>query len=165
MTKTIILRFRDLVTPFGGSIAEHKRMAAENGMVWWSWWKRQTLLGRPTYPAFGFDSGSEKLYLTRLTRIALAPQGLAIKTPDPRLTPEFCHQGEYPAWFLYGPTFHEVPLDSAHLEYHSFPSSAEARESSRGLIGARVTSARQLRQVDATMYAVNFDEESFQTED
>src|SRR6266404_6138785 len=42
MRKTVILRFRDLVTDQGETIKEHTRLLKQFGEVWWGWWARQT---------------------------------------------------------------------------------------------------------------------------
>ena len=36
--KTVILRFRDLVTENNVTIDRHKDMIDKKGYVWWGWW-------------------------------------------------------------------------------------------------------------------------------
>ena len=38
--KTVILRFRDLVTSENGTIEQHKALIDKYGYVWWTWWKK-----------------------------------------------------------------------------------------------------------------------------
>ena len=38
--KTVILRFRDLVTENNVTIARHKDMIDKKGYVWWGWWNK-----------------------------------------------------------------------------------------------------------------------------
>ena len=39
-TKTLILRFRDLVTNKGETIQKHANICKEKGFVWWGWWNK-----------------------------------------------------------------------------------------------------------------------------
>ena len=50
--QTIILRFRDLVTEENGTIKRHQDVIAQNGYVWWAWWKK----GNETTPVPEFSS-------------------------------------------------------------------------------------------------------------
>lgn len=38
--KTVILRFRDLVTENNVTIDRHKDMIDKKGYVWWGWWNK-----------------------------------------------------------------------------------------------------------------------------
>ena len=167
MPETIILRFRDLVTPPGGTINEHRTIAARRSNVWWGWWKRQkeicplsflrdlhqrAVADRDGIEAFVFDSGTEQLYSARLHRIAVAPEGGVIATPDPTRTPSYYQLAEYAGWFLFS-TFTEVTLESASLTLASFPTYAEVTEDLRGRLGA-VSDLTAIREADATLCGV-----------
>ncbi len=41
MNKTLILRFRDLITEDDGTINDHLNMIYNYGEVWWGWWMKQ----------------------------------------------------------------------------------------------------------------------------
>ncbi|WP_244593829.1 hypothetical protein [Escherichia coli] len=79
--KTIILRFRDLVTPAGETITLHQEVIKSKGSVWWGWWAKpdervssefikikQNLASKPL-GIFLFDSGQKKLYKAKLKDI------------------------------------------------------------------------------------------------
>jgi hypothetical protein len=111
---SVILRFRDLVTENGGTILEHRRILATSGAVWWGWWAKQTETvprewlarmsesietGGPV-AAWLFDSGSVLMYQINVPAIALSPDSIGIRSPDPSLSPDYYQRGSYPAWFL-----------------------------------------------------------------
>ena len=171
---TLILRFRDLVTPSNGTINEHQRIAVKHGNVWWGWWKRQTertptedfkmiheciSSNKRPLPAFVFDAGSEKLHLTAIHRIAVAPDGSTMRTPDAKKSPEYYHRGEYTAWFLLG-AFSEKPLNEVFITYKAFSTNPEIGVNNPSLIGSRISDATQLRRHDATLYVVDVDEDT-----
>lgn len=171
MTKTntaLILRFRDLVTPPGGTVGEHQKLVDWQGSVWWGWWKRQTekspmdlfesfhrrLQHHPDgVVAFVFDSGQEKLYQTQLLKIAVAPEGGTISTPDPTRTPVYYQLAAYPAWFLFS-SFREKKLGSLALYFNSFPTHYSVDATTRDKVNKRIRDPHTLRAVDATMYEV-----------
>jgi hypothetical protein len=174
MITTLILRFRDLVTPSSGTIQEHQRIAQKHENVWWGWWKRQTertptddfkriheyiVANKKPIPAFVFDSGSETLYLTKIYRIAVAPEGSSMRTPDAKKSPEYYHRGEYTAWLLLGP-FSKVSLAQVFISYKAFSTNPEIMESDPSLFGQRITNPTSLRRHDATLYIVDVDEDT-----
>jgi hypothetical protein len=167
MSKTIILRFRDLVTEEGGTIKEHMGLIREYGEVWWGWWMRQyenapyTLLQELSafikkeglFIGYLFDIGSTRLYSASITKILVAPQGSTVGTPDPKRSPSYYHRGRYPAWFLLH-SITEVSIQDLNLIYDSFPTKPELEEGAINLLGQRVTSLDQLRHIGVTLYVV-----------
>lgn len=168
MSKTIILRFRDLVTEEGGTIREHKALLYEFGEVWWGWWMRQ--YEKPPYPLFKelsgiikergkldgylFNTGNSKLYITQISKILTPPPGHQIDTPEPEKSPSYYHRGRYPAWFLLK-SLEEVEFDSIRLKYESFPTRIKLSDTLSNLLGAKVMSPVELRQTDVTLWVVN----------
>ena len=79
--KTLILRFRDLVTQPGDTIARHQVLIAQKTFVWWGWWNKagetipddvfRTLrthaIGSEGLPLFLLDSGGRQLRLTSIS--------------------------------------------------------------------------------------------------
>lgn len=106
----LLLRFRDMVTEPGGSIAEHKRIVRQSGYVWWGWWARKhetvprellaQLLGpdNPS-PIILFDTGFMRCYQSTCTRVVVAPSHVGVNSPDLESTPEYYARGRFPAWF------------------------------------------------------------------
>lgn len=174
---TVILRFRDLVTPQGGSIASHQQIVDQHGYVWWGWWKRQTeaypgnlfselhqrlVGGENPITAFVFDSGSESLYRTQLQKLAVAPPGGTIATPNARKSPAYYQQGAYPAWFQFL-SFQKCSFTDIVISHHSFPTNSEMGQSA-DCIGSRIVDPKSLRLMDVTLYVVNLDVESLKSE-
>lgn len=108
----IVLRFRDLVTEAGGTIAEHRRILRQREYVWWGWWRRQaehiprTTLGE-LFTSDGpgrvsvilFDSGTLELCSTYASQVVVAPTNLGIHTPEFDATPDYYVRGNYSTWF------------------------------------------------------------------
>ena len=110
----IILRFRDLVTEVGETIAEHRRIVRQDGHVWWGWWYRQSehvprqvlreLSSANTARGLQvilFHSGTFEAYSTRADRIVVAPSVVGVNSPEYHATPEYYLRGRYPAWFRF----------------------------------------------------------------
>ena len=110
---TIILRFRDLVTETGETIAEHDKIIKDKRSVWWAWWNKgneqiplqefsvlRTLAENCGVPIYLLDSGQKKLYKTMCSGLHLSPTGL-VASPEPELTPEYYRTRKYPAWFRF----------------------------------------------------------------
>ena len=109
----IVLRFRDLVTELGGTIAEHRRIMRHHGHAWWGWWRREAeyvpkavmaalFVGRAKPSEVSiilFDSGTMRLYGTRATRVVVSPTPAGIQSPEFEATPEYYVRGQYPLWF------------------------------------------------------------------
>jgi hypothetical protein len=111
----IVLRFRDLVTELGGTVAEHRQIMRKHGHVWWGWWRRQaehipknvltSLFGDGSQdsrvPMVLFDSGTLRVYATVASRIVASPSPVGIQTPEVEITPEYYVRGQYPLWFRF----------------------------------------------------------------
>jgi len=169
MKRTAILRFRDLVTEEGGTLGEHLRLLKKFGEVWWGWWMRQyetpprTFLGElsdriereGTVRIFLFNTGESRLYAAGAAQVLVAPPGDRIATPDPERSPEYYHRGSYPAWFRLR-TLREVHLTELEFFYDSFPTRPDLSQLAP-LLGQRVMSLDQLRNIDVTLWAVGMD--------
>ncbi len=134
MRKTVILRFRDLVTDQGETIKEHTRLLKQFGEVWWGWWARQTektprkLLQELANAArtdgfvtgYLFNSGTDEFYSVKISRILVAPENERVKTPDPERSPEYYHRAPCPAWFLLH-SLEEEDFSRMTFLFDSFP--------------------------------------------
>jgi len=119
--ETLILRFRDLVTPVGETIELHKRIIHEHPSksVWWGWWakadeqcprefnnlKSQVSVTKPL-DIFLFDSGQLKIYAASLIDISIHFD----KHPCPtrEMTPPYYGDQNYNVWFNFSSII-EVP--------------------------------------------------------
>jgi hypothetical protein len=112
---TLILRFRDLVTSTGDTLARHREIVAKPpGQVWWGWWHKDG--ERAPYREFKqlavvarspagldillFDSGRKTLHKAHCTEIKWETDE-AIEAPDPALTPSYYRRQRYRAWFRF----------------------------------------------------------------
>lgn len=124
----IILRFRDLVTESGGTVAEHRRIIRLRGYVWWGWWYRQAEhipkgVLRELFPSESavrmpillFDSGALEIYCSYVTKIAAAPSIVGINSPEFEATPEYYVRGRYPLWFRLEGDITRLALSSVRI--------------------------------------------------
>jgi hypothetical protein len=167
MNKTIILRFRDLVTEEGGTINEHQKLIRQFGEAWWGWWARQSessprqlfyeltnvIKTQGSLTGYLFDTGRSKLYSAEITKILAAPQGQRVATPDPEGSPDYYHRAKYPAWFLIR-SLKEVDFSDLEFIYDSFPTRSEQDISMDDMVGKRIQSLKELRQIDVTLWVV-----------
>lgn len=109
--KTVILRFRDLVTAEGETIQKHIAVIKDHDYVWWGWWKKgnekapvsefSTLrTAADTHPIdiYLVDSGRSLVYRAICAGIQLQTEG-KIPSPEKDKTPEYYRDQEYCAWF------------------------------------------------------------------
>ena len=110
--ETLILRFRDLVTRPGDTIANHQAIIAEKTYVWWGWWSkvRETVpdkvfraLNQKATKGEGLtflllDSGSRRLYRAVCQGIDWDSQ-LERKEAHDEATPPYYRGQRYLAWF------------------------------------------------------------------
>jgi hypothetical protein len=170
MTRTIILRFRDLVTEEGGTVTEHQRLLREFGEVWWGWWADQSevtpkqlfnelqtaIKEQGEFTAYLFDTGRSKFYSTKVSKILVAPKG-RIPTPDPEDSPDYYHRAKCPAWFLLK-SLEEVDFSKLKFVYDSFPTREDQDEGLQGQVGKQVGSFKDLREKDVTLWVVRLGE-------
>lgn len=123
MITNMALRFRDLVTDPGQTIANHQRIIDVNDYVWWGWWnKPKEKIPRNTFAHFRqlaastelwlflVDSGSEKLYKALLESIVESQTEDVIACPDAAKTPGYYSTARYKAWFRLK-KIEEIPPD------------------------------------------------------
>jgi hypothetical protein len=110
---TLILRFRDLATAPGETLALHRAVCDQHGFVWWGWWNKfgeqvpAGLFARLKAEAqqaptqwFLFDSGQNSLYRARCGDIVWNQDARQrIPSPDLAATPEYYRNQQYFAWF------------------------------------------------------------------
>lgn len=172
--RTIILRFRDLVTNKGGTIDLHKKIADEEGAVWWGWWKKsgetapQLALGflsaKAEKQVLLFDSGHNRLYWATYNKIE-HKNGVELASPSPKLTPAYYRDQMCEAWFRFT-SIEEVPEDVTQQKLQGF---AYARRdeffkdgtSRYGVFYDKViSSCDELREQDRTMWFIREVKES-----
>lgn len=110
-SKTVILRFRDLVIAEGETIQKHIAVIEDHNYVWWGWWKKGNektpvsefvalKISATTHPIdiYLIDSGQSLVYHAICADIHLKEDG---KSPSPEKdkTPEYYQDQEYCAWF------------------------------------------------------------------
>ena len=110
--QTMILRFRDLSTDTGQTIATHSAIIHDKGSVWWGWWKKQgekipwalfqTFARAAPFEIYLFDTGTLSLYKTVLLDIIWDSKGSFIAdSPDANLTPDYYGKSTYLTWFRF----------------------------------------------------------------
>ncbi len=166
MNHTLILRFRDLVTPVGDTVQQHKDIIRQSGYVWWGWWKRpyeqiptNLLLDihrELPIEIYLFDSGGINgqlhLYQATLDEIAQTPTGSTIQSPEPSLTPSYYNNNWLSVWFKLTTISERVQGDIAVTidALPTWPSST--RSNIEKHIGQIVKGQAQLRDIDVTLW-------------
>lgn len=110
--KSLILRFRDLATAPGGTIAQHRDLIGKERHVWWAWWKkppetipdsvfRQLKLRAMAegLELFLVDSGQGLLYKATCTDIDYDPTHEPKNAPG--VSPDYYSKEKYSAWFKF----------------------------------------------------------------
>lgn len=110
--KTMILRFRDLVTSENGTIEQHKAIIDNHGYVWWAWWKKggekipndfsllSTRVKEGPVCVFLVDSGRNILYRAICDSIKVRTS-TKIPSPEKDKTPTYYCDQNYYAWFKF----------------------------------------------------------------
>jgi len=169
MTRTIILRFRDLVTEEGGTINEHRRLLREFGEVWWGWWADQSeitpkqlfnelqtiIKEQGSFTVYLFDTGMSKFYSATVSRILVAPKG-RIPTPNAEDSPDYYHRAKCPAWFLLS-TLEEADFSKLMFIHDSFPTREGQDEKLIGQIGEPIKSLKDLKEKNVTLWVVRLE--------
>jgi hypothetical protein len=164
--KIMVLRFRDLVTDLGGTIAEHRSILRSYRSVWWGWMMRQQEhVPRPflcelkravaaggTVTVLLYDTGQNQLYRCALLRLAVAPPGIRIASPEPEKTPEYYNRGRYPAWFCFT-TIDETGFSPDRFYFDSFPTRPEGPYLDF-VIDQQLKDLQTLRQHDVTLWVL-----------
>lgn len=168
--KTVILRFRDLVTEVGGTLSRHRKIIDSRGFVWWGWWNK----AGETVPAAAFqrlnavarsgpteilllDSGRGLLFSGRCAEIKWDTNVERIPSPEEDATPEYYRDQEYFAWFKLT-SLDESPQNEAVLKQFSYSQVDDFFEPPPSryvkFYGKQVYSAQELRQQDRTIWFV-----------
>jgi hypothetical protein len=169
---TIILRFRDLVTDRGQTVAQHISIInnSNTGYVWWGWWRKRDetvpddvfrdLAKRAKaggFCAYLIDSGQDLLYKIICTDIKWDPNLIEIESPEAAKTPEYYNQRAYLAWFKLT-EIAEVTDPESVLRRYSYlrvDEFFEDKESNYApFYGKRIYSVKELRQQDRTIWFV-----------
>ncbi len=170
--KTVILRFRDLVTENNVTIARHKDMIDKKGYVWWGWWNKGNeklpfeefcvlkgeIESKPKY-FYLMDSGQEKLYKAECLDIKCSG-GDKILSPELECTPNYYNEQKYYAWFKFDKieeceadevkNYTYVNVDSLFVENHS---------NYEKFYGKRVYNIKEMIQQNRTIWFVrNYNE-------
>jgi predicted MPP superfamily phosphohydrolase len=171
---TIILRFRDLVTDRGQTIAWHQQIIdrPDGGFVWWGWWHKpgETIpddafrqLGRKAksdgLKVYLMDSGQERLYEVTCTEIKwdkdLAEIGTDTGSLPSDYIPEYYNKRKYLAWFKLT-SIAEVKDPDTVLHGFSYLQVDEFFEDKKSnytsFYGKQVYSVKELRQQDRTIW-------------
>lgn len=107
------MRFRDLSTPPGTTLAEHQKIISSNSFVWWGWWNKQgetvpeaafreihkMIQQHGPLDVFLFDTGQNRLHRAKLAQIEWDTQLRLIVAPDRKATPDYYGDSQYFAWF------------------------------------------------------------------
>jgi predicted MPP superfamily phosphohydrolase len=105
-----MLRFSDAEA---ATVSAHQEIIVAHGQTWWGWWKKQTEAFRGPFLIYLRDAsgreplriglvnrkGEERLYVATCQGVAFSADGMAIPSPDPRLTPDYYRSQSFPAWF------------------------------------------------------------------
>ena len=170
--KTVILRFRDLVTENNVTIDRHKDMIDKKGYVWWGWWNKGNeklpfeefcvlkgeIEGKPKY-FYLMDSGQEKLYKAECLDIKCSGSD-KILSPELECTPNYYNEQKYYAWFKFDKieeceadevkNYTYVNVDSLFVENHS---------NYEKFYGKRVYNIKEMIQQNRTIWFVrNYNE-------
>jgi hypothetical protein len=167
---SIILRFRDLSTAPGKTVAEHQKIITGNGFVWWGWWNKQgervpedafreinQLSKTSPLDIFLFDTGRNQLLRAKLSEIVWDSQLSRIGSPDRAVTPNYYGDSQYYAWFKL------TQIDSAtqpegELKKWSYVQVSEMFETRKSVFEAfydkQVSSFAELRSQDRTIWFI-----------
>jgi hypothetical protein len=167
----VVLRFRDLITAPGETLARHRELCDRYGFTWWGWWNRvdeivpyptftfmkYMFVTRRTFSVFLFDTASDSLYEAKCNDIHFSPaKATVVPSPQPEATPEYYRNQQYLAWFKFS-SIATSPIPEStlvdHLSYANVPAFAEAarKEDSR-FADKTVASVREMRRQGRTLF-------------
>jgi hypothetical protein len=166
----VILRFRDLVTPPGGTIRQHKQILDDQGFIWWGWWNKsgesvpervftelKDRAQKEGLKVYLFDSGHVRVYTATCKDIQWATARARMSSPDIKRTPEYYNEQQYLAWFKLK-DIDEKPLDEKELRSFSYMRVDEFFEAGTSrytsFYDKRIFSLEELREQDRTIWFV-----------
>ena len=168
--KTLILRFRDLVTPSGDTILLHQQLIREKTFVWWGWWNKAsetipadvfrqlltTANGKDGLGMLLLDSGNARLYWAICTDIRWEINYGRKPSPDSAATPDYYKDQTYLVWFKFtdiSGLSDESPLrDFTYVRVDNFFEDKQSRYTP--FYGKRIYSVRELIQQNRTIWFV-----------
>ncbi len=168
---SLILRFRDLVTSPGDTLALHRHILGgtrRQPRVWWGWWNKagerapaelfqhlQGVAHKSGLDVFLFDSGRSRLHRARCTDIQW--KAAPFVSPKRVATPAYYRDQQYLAWFELA-SIADEEVDAAELgrwSYHRVDAFFEDRPSRfDAFYDKQVSSAEELRQQDRSIWFV-----------
>jgi hypothetical protein len=167
--KTLILRFRDLVTRPGDTIAQHQAISEKSGEVWWGWWNKAgetvpdeafRLVSRAAEAPEGLealllDSDRSQLFKARCREIRWNTQHSPLLSPGP--SPGYYKDRHCLAWFHFE-SISADPLPESVLRQFSYVEVSDFFETGesgyKAFYGKRIASARELLQQNRTIWFV-----------
>ena len=171
--KTLILRFRDLVTPPDRTISNHAEIVNKQGYVWWGWWnkagehvppKEIASLAKKAKSGEGlklllFDSGHLRLYTAHCKEIRWDNTGERLPSPDRTHTPSYYQDQSYLLWFKLD-SIDTVPLPEPTevLQHYSYlrvdDFFSEGPSHYGAFYGKQIRSTVELKQQDRSIWFV-----------
>lgn len=126
--ETLVLRYRDLSTDKGETIAKHKQIIADRGAVWWGWWSKigetvptgafqevsKRIAAHGLLEVYLFDTGQYRLTKAKLAEVRWNHLIEPIASPDLAMTPAYYGNTTKLAWFRFE-EMSEVALEEAEL--------------------------------------------------
>ena len=168
--QTLILRFRDLATGEGETLALHQQIAKEHGYVWWGWWNKfgeqapvevftelNVRMQGSKLELYLFDSGKNELRVARCVEIKWGPDRTRMRSPEPDRTPQYYKAQEYFAWFKFTEIDAKVtdPQVLNLFSYVQVPDFFESRISNFiPFYGKRIESVQELQNQNRTIWFI-----------
>jgi predicted MPP superfamily phosphohydrolase len=165
----LILRFRDLATAPGETLARHRAIRHRKGYVWWGWWNKfgeqvptelftrlSTAARQSALDWHLFDSGQNRLHRIKCQDIVWDPQERQrIPSPEQDATPDYYKTQRYFAWFKLTELPDEVVNDNI-LQQFAYEEVTEFFESGHSqflpFYGKRVDAPLELQQQNRTIW-------------
>ena len=168
--KTLILRFRDLATSEGQTVALHRQIIKKYKYVWWGWWNKfgekvpvdlftdlNSRMKKGPLDLYLFDSGKNQLRAACCFEIRWAKEGARMRSPEPKRTPEYYKDQEYFAWFKFTDIASAI-TDAAvlhNLTYVEVPDFFESHVARfLPFYGKRIESVEELQHQNRTIWFV-----------